>query len=117
MRTGCAKARAWPVAYNSLIGDMGNTLSGGQRQRFILARALYRRPKILFLDEATAHLDSGKEREISQVLQELNITRINIAHRWELAGAADVMLRFEGPEWATSMPARSRAIAQSAGAS
>jgi ATP-binding cassette, subfamily B, bacterial CvaB/MchF/RaxB len=117
MRTGCANARAWPVAYNSLIGDMGNTLSGGQRQRFILARALYRQPKILFLDEATAHLDSGKEREISQVLQELKITRINIAHRWELAGAADVMLRFEGPEWATSMPARSRAIAQSAGAS
>jgi ATP-binding cassette subfamily B protein RaxB len=106
-----------PMAYNSLIGDMGNTLSGGQRQRFILARALYRRPKILFLDEATAHLDSGKEREISQVLQELKITRINIAHRSELAGAADVMLRFEGPEWATSMPARSRAIAQSAGAS
>lgn len=51
------------------------------------------------------------------MLQELKITRINIAHRSELAGAADVMLRFEGPEWATSMPARSRAIAQSAGAS
>jgi ATP-binding cassette, subfamily B, bacterial CvaB/MchF/RaxB len=100
-----------PMAYNSLIGDMGNSL---QRQRVILARALYRRPKILFLDEATAHLDSAKEREISRVLQDLKITRISIAHRSELAEAADVMLRFEGPEWETSIPAQSRAIGQSA---
>ena len=100
-----------PMAYSSLIGDMGNSLSGGQKQRVILARALYRRPKILFLDEATAHLNSEKERQISQVLQELRITRISIAHRSELAAAADVMLRFEGPDWATSLPARSRAIA------
>ncbi len=106
-----------PMAYNSLIGDMGNTLSGGQRQRVILARALYRRPKILFLDEATAHVDSDREREINQVLQKLKITRISIAHRSELAAASDVMLRFEGPEWATSIPARSRAIAQTAGVS
>ena len=99
-----------PMAYNSLIGDMGNTLSGGQRQRVILARALYRRPKILFLDEATAHLDSAKEREISRVLQDLKITRISIAHRSELAEAADVMLCFEGPDWETSIPAQGRAI-------
>jgi ATP-binding cassette, subfamily B, bacterial CvaB/MchF/RaxB len=103
-----------PMAYNSLIGDMGNSLSGGQRQRVILARALYRRPKILFLDEATAHLDSAKEREISRVLQDLKITRISIAHRSELAEAADVMLRFEGPDWETSVPAQSPAIAQGA---
>ena len=90
---------------------MGNSLSGGQKQRVILARALYRRPKILFLDEATAHLDSEKERQISQVLQDLRITRISIAHRSELAAAADVMLRFEGPDWATSLPERSQAIA------
>ena len=60
-----------PMAYNSLIGDMGSSLSGGQKQRIILARALYRRPKILFLDEATAHLDSEKERQISQHLKSL----------------------------------------------
>jgi ATP-binding cassette subfamily B protein RaxB len=89
---------------------MGNSLSGGQRQRVILARALYRRPKILFLDEATAHLDSAKEREISRVLQDLKITRVSIAHRSELAEAADVMLRFEGPDWETLIPAQSRAI-------
>ena len=57
------------------------------------ARALYRRPKILFLDEATAHLDCEKEREISQRLEGLNITRISIAHRSELVEGADVMLR------------------------
>jgi ATP-binding cassette, subfamily B, bacterial CvaB/MchF/RaxB len=100
-----------PMAYNSLIGDMGSSLSGGQKQRILLARALYRRPKILFLDEATAHLDSDREREITRVLQNLKITRISIAHRSELAAASDVMLRFEGPEWATSLPAQSRAIA------
>ena len=50
------------------------------------------------------------EREISRVLQDLKITRISIAHRSELAEAADVMLRFEGPDWETSIPAQSRAI-------
>ena len=53
---------AMPMAYNSLIGDMGSSLSGGQKQRVLLARALYKDPKILFLDEGTAHLDVEKER-------------------------------------------------------
>ena len=48
---------AMPMTYNSLVGDMGSSLSGGQKQRLLLARALYRRPRILFLDEGTAHLD------------------------------------------------------------
>ncbi|MBN4997933.1 ATP-binding cassette domain-containing protein [Stenotrophomonas maltophilia] len=51
-----------PMAYHGLIGDMGNSLSGGQKQRVILARALYRRPRILFLHEAASHLDVMRGR-------------------------------------------------------
>jgi ATP-binding cassette subfamily B protein RaxB len=81
-----------PMGYNTLIGDMGSSLAGGQKQRILLARALYRRPKILFLDEATAHLDGENERQISTNLKTLNITRISIAHRSEMTGGADMTL-------------------------
>ncbi len=84
-----------PMNYNTLIGDMGTTLSGGQRQRVLLARALYRRPRILFMDEGTSNLDLNKEREVNRALAELKITRIVIAHRPETIRAADriVVLR------------------------
>ena len=72
-----------PMAYNSLIGDMGTTLSGGQKQRVLLARALYKRPKILFLDESTAHLDIFLEKKINNNIAEMKLTRIVIAHRPE----------------------------------
>lgn len=80
---------AMPMTYNSLIGDMGSSLSGGQKQRVLLARALYRRPKILFLDEGTAHLDVDRERHINDTLRRLQITRISVAHRPETIRAAD----------------------------
>jgi ATP-binding cassette subfamily B protein RaxB len=82
---------AMPMAYNSLIGDMGSSLSGGQKQRVLLARALYRRPKILFLDEGTAHLDMDTERLINANLRQLNITRISVAHRPAVIGGADAV--------------------------
>jgi ATP-binding cassette, subfamily B, bacterial CvaB/MchF/RaxB len=80
---------AMPMTYNSLIGDMGSSLSGGQKQRVLLARALYRRPHILFLDEGTAHLHVDMEQHINRNLKQLDITRVSIAHRPETMRAAD----------------------------
>ncbi|MGY0612273.1 MULTISPECIES: peptidase domain-containing ABC transporter [unclassified Luteimonas] len=81
--------RAMPMGYNSLIGDMGSSLSGGQKQRLLLARALYRQPSILFLDEATSHLDARTEAGINVALRQLRITRVVIAHRSETIACAD----------------------------
>jgi ATP-binding cassette subfamily B protein RaxB len=91
-----AEIMAIPMNYNTLVGDMGTGLSGGQRQRLLLARALYRRPRILFMDEGTSHLDMAKEREVNAALRGLQITRIIIAHRPETIAAADRVLRLEG---------------------
>lgn len=79
------------MGYNSLVGDMGSALSGGQKQRLLLARALYRQPKILFLDEATSHLDIELEQHVNQAIQQLSMTRIIIAHRPETIRSADTI--------------------------
>jgi ATP-binding cassette subfamily B protein RaxB len=65
---------AMPMGYNTLIGDMGAALSGGQKQRILLARALYKQPRILFLDEATSALDVQKERAVNDAIRALNLT-------------------------------------------
>ena len=80
---------AMPMAYNTLIGDMGTTLSGGQKQRVLLARALYKQPKILALDEATSHLDVTRERQVNDAIRQLKLTRLIIAHRPETIASAD----------------------------
>jgi ATP-binding cassette subfamily B protein RaxB len=94
---------AMPMNYNSLIGDMGSSLSGGQKQRVLLARALYRQPKILFLDEGTAHLDVARERYVNESLRSLNITRVSVAHRPEVTSGADAILQIGGAESAVQL--------------
>lgn len=84
-----AEISTLPGGIHATIGDMGTALSGGQRQRLLLARALYKKPKILLLDEATSHLDAAKERTIVHNLRELQITRVVVAHRRETIDAAD----------------------------
>ena len=80
---------AMPMAYNTLIGDMGAALSGGQKQRILLARALYKQPRLLFLDEATSALDVDRERAVNDSIRALKLTRIVIAHRPETIASAD----------------------------
>jgi ATP-binding cassette subfamily B protein RaxB len=67
---------------------MGSSLSGGQKQRVLLARALYKKPKILALDEATSHLDIQNEQKVNHALGQLLLTRIMVAHRPETINAA-----------------------------
>ncbi|WDE03893.1 peptidase domain-containing ABC transporter [Thalassomonas viridans] len=83
------------MGYNALVGDMGASLSGGQVQRILLARALYKRPDILFMDEATSHLDIKNEARISKQISKLNMTRIIIAHRPETINQAGQVLQLE----------------------
>ncbi|PLV61915.1 peptidase domain-containing ABC transporter [Erwinia sp. B116] len=78
-----------PMGYETLISELGSSLSGGQKQRLLIARALYRRPAILFLDEATSHLDTDSEARVNTAIQGLNITRVIIAHRPSTIASAD----------------------------
>ncbi|MFP8400154.1 peptidase domain-containing ABC transporter [Raoultella ornithinolytica] len=78
-----------PMGYETLIGELGEGLSGGQKQRIFIARALYRRPGILFMDEATSSLDTESERFVNVAIKNMNITRVIIAHRESTLRTAD----------------------------
>jgi ATP-binding cassette subfamily B protein RaxB len=91
-----ADIAALPMAYNTLVGFMGSTLSAGQQQRILLARALYARPAVLILDEATSHLDAQREAAIAAAVAQLGMTRIIAAHRRETLAAADRVVQLDG---------------------
>ena len=84
-----------PMGYQTLVGDMGSALSGGQKQRILLARALYKQPKVLALDEATSHLDITNEKRVTQTLAQMSLTRILVAHRPETIAAAQRVIALE----------------------
>jgi len=88
---------AMPLQYHTMVGDMGSVLSGGQKQRVLLARALYKRPRILVLDEATSHLDVAAEHKVNQAVMGLPVTRIIVAHRPETIASADRVIELTAP--------------------
>lgn len=107
--------QAMPMAYNTLIGDMGAALSGGQKQRILLARALYKQPAILFLDEATSHLDIACEKQVNAAIRQLEITRVIVAHRPETIASADRVVILERGRIVHDLPAAQFDLARLAG--
>jgi len=98
-----------PMGYQSLVSDMGAALSSGQRQRILLARALYRDPDALFLDEGTANLDEETEARIADMIAALPSTRVVIAHRPAMIARADIVLRLDQGRLVTQpQPARTQ---------
>ena len=90
---------ALPMGYSSRIGDMGSALSLGQQQRLLLARALYRDPALLVLDEGTSRLDPATETAIMRAIAARGITCIYTTHRESVAALADQVLMLRADGW------------------
>jgi ABC-type multidrug transport system fused ATPase/permease subunit len=86
-----------PLGVDTPVGERGGSLSGGQRQRVGIARAMFTKPKLLVLDEATSSLDGQTESEISDAIQGLKgkVTLILIAHRLSTVMKADQIVYLE----------------------
>ncbi len=97
-----------PMGYQTHVGDLGSGLSGGQKQRILLARALYKRPRVLALDEATSHLDVDNERLVAQALRQMKHTRMVIAHRPETIAGAQRVVQLRNAQICDVMRAFSR---------
>jgi ABC-type multidrug transport system fused ATPase/permease subunit len=87
-----------PDGLQTYVGERGVRLSGGQRQRIGIARALYRRPRLLILDEATSALDGDTEAAVLAALQRLRggLTLVTVAHRTTTLASCDRLIRVEG---------------------
>jgi ATP-binding cassette, subfamily B, bacterial CvaB/MchF/RaxB len=83
---------AMPMAYNTIVGSLGMALSGGQKQRVLLARALYRRPQVLFLDEAFGQLDVYREAKITELLKNSGLSIVLVSHRPDSAKSAQLVV-------------------------
>jgi ABC-type multidrug transport system fused ATPase/permease subunit len=92
-----ALVRSLPDGLDTVVGERGYRLSGGERQRLTIARLLLARPRVVILDEATAHLDSTSEAAVQEALTEALVgrTAIVIAHRLSTVRAADLILVVE----------------------
>lgn len=99
--------RQFPMGYQTRIGDLGSSLSKGQAQRILMARALYREPRILLIDEATSGLDYRLEKRVIQTLSTMNATRIAITHSDQMLEAADEVLWLQDGALLRSRPALS----------
>ncbi|MEZ7822396.1 MAG: ATP-binding cassette domain-containing protein, partial [Candidatus Nanopelagicales bacterium] len=96
----CVDAQIWtmitalPDGLDTVVGDRGYRLSGGEKQRIALARLLLKSPRVVILDEATAHLDSESERAVHQALDSAlsGRTSVVIAHRLSTIREADQIL-------------------------
>jgi len=90
-----ADIEAMPMGYYSMLAEAAADISGGQRQRLFIARAIYHNPRVLFLDEATSHLDAESERLVSDAVRQMHITRLLIAHRKETIATATRVLAID----------------------
>ena len=77
------------MQYHSMLAEAAADVSGGQKQRLFIARALYHEPRVLFLDEATSHLDAASEALVTRAIKAMDMTRVLVAHRKETIAIAD----------------------------
>jgi NHLM bacteriocin system ABC transporter ATP-binding protein len=85
-----------PMGLDSVVSEGGGQISGGQRQRVMIARALVKRPRLLYFDEATSALDNRTQAIVAESVAKLNATRIVVAHRLSTIRDADRIIVLEG---------------------